>query len=69
MKFVEFLVFICRISQEHYNGGPYKDEQMYLKLEHLMPSFLSQLQLSPAFLFGEKFAADEKIERKRAKER
>lgn len=69
MKFVEFLVFLCRISHEHYKTGIYKGESLYLKLDHLMPSFLTLLNLSPIFLFGEKFEADEKLERKRAKQR
>ena len=69
MKFVEFLVFLCRIAYEHYKGGPYDGEQLYLKLDHLMSAFLSPLNLQPLFLFGEKFSKDEKDERKRAKAR
>lgn len=59
MKFVEFLVFLCRIAQEHYSKTVYKEELMYLKLEHLMPFYLQPLNLSPSFLFGEKFDLDE----------
>lgn len=69
MKFVEFLVFLCRISEEHYKNSPYEGELLYLKLEHLMSRFLSPLNLSCLFLFGEKFQKDEKDERKRAKAR
>ena len=65
MKFVEFIVFVCRIAHEHYNGSPYHNELLYLKLDHLMPSFLAYLSMSPAFLFGEKFSAkaDQELER------
>lgn len=36
MKFVEFLVFLCRIAYENYQGTPYETEHMYLKLEKCM---------------------------------
>ena len=55
MKFVEFIVFTCRIAHEHYKGSPYHKELLYLKLDHLMPAFLGYLNLTPIFLFGEKF--------------
>eukprot|EP00354_Favella_ehrenbergii_P005340 CAMPEP_0170455130 /NCGR_PEP_ID=MMETSP0123-20130129/3174_1 /TAXON_ID=182087 /ORGANISM="Favella ehrenbergii, Strain Fehren 1" /LENGTH=94 /DNA_ID=CAMNT_0010718119 /DNA_START=244 /DNA_END=528 /DNA_ORIENTATION=- len=58
-----------RIAHEHYLGTGYEPELLYLKLDHLMPLFLQPLNLSPIFLFGEKFAKDEKDERKRAKTR
>lgn len=69
MKFVEFLIFLCRIAHEHYKTGPYNPEPLYLKIEHLMSHFLSHLSLSPTFLFGEKFGLDLKAERKRAKKK
>ena len=70
MIFVEFLVFICRIAFEHYKSTVYKNEPLYLKLDHLMKYFLDYpLNLKPLFVFGEKFNHDEKIERKRMKQR
>ena len=59
MKYVEWLVFLCRIAHEHYKGGPYEKELLYLKLDHLMPSILGYLNLLPLFLFGEQFAIEE----------
>ena len=59
MKYVEFLVFICRVSYEHYRNTPYHEEQLYLKLDKLMPSFLAYLALQPNFLFLEKFRSEE----------
>ena len=58
MKYVEFIVFLCRIAHEHYNKGPYEKELLYLKLDKLLPAFLSPLNLNPVFLFGEKFKAE-----------
>lgn len=55
MKFVEFLVFLCRIVYEHYRGTPYENEMMYLKLEKIIPKMLDVLYLQPLFLFGEEF--------------
>ena len=45
MKYVEFLVLLCRVAHEHYEGGPYAKELLYLKLDHLMPAFLAYLHL------------------------
>lgn len=55
MKMVEFFVFLCRISFEHYRGTPYENELMYLKLEKTVPMYLNYLQLTPNFLFNEEF--------------
>lgn len=55
MKLVEFFVFLCRISFEHYRGTPYENEMMYLKLEKTVPMYLNYLQLTPIFLFNEEF--------------
>lgn len=65
MKFVEFLVFICRIAKEHYDNSPYEKEAHYLKMDHLMPLFLKECSLEPNFLFGEKFEHDKMLEKKR----
>ena len=59
MRFVEFIVFLCRISHQHYSKTKYKDELLYLKLEHLIPKYLEQFGLNPVFLFGEKFKIDQ----------
>ena len=40
MKFVEFLVFLCRVSYQHYVNTPYENEMMYLKLEKTLPIYL-----------------------------
>ena len=43
MKYVEFLVFLCRTAHEHYKnfkGGVYNKEKLYKKLDRLMSVFL-----------------------------
>lgn len=45
MRYVEFLVFLCRISYEHYKNSPYHKEPLYKKLDHLMPNFLAPYNL------------------------
>lgn len=69
MKYVEFIVFLCRICHEHYQGGPYESELLYLKLEHLMPAILGFKNLAPLFLFGERFSIEEERDRKKNKRR
>lgn len=65
MKYVEFLVFLCRIAKEHYDGSPYEKESAYLKLDHLMPAFLKEAKVEPNFLFGDKFEYEKELEKKR----
>jgi hypothetical protein len=55
MKFVEFLVFLCRCALGHYQDTPYANELMYLKLEKLIPQMLAPLNIQPLFLFYEDF--------------
>ena len=69
MKYVEFLVFLCRITHEHYLGSPYEKELLYLKLDHLMPAFLAFVGAQPTFLFGEKFKVELQEEATKAKRR
>ena len=41
MKYVEFIVFICRITHEHYESTDFKTELLYKKLDHMLPAFLA----------------------------
>ena len=36
----EFLVFICRVTFDYYQNTPYKNEEMHLKLEKMLPIWL-----------------------------
>ena len=70
MKYVEFLVFLCRIAHEHYQNfkkGAYQAEKLYKKLDRLMAAFLEAQHLAPTFLFGDKFDLDEKKDFKKYK--
>ena len=58
MKYVEFLVFLCRITFEHYESTPHKQEAFYKKLDHMLPQFLGYVNLEPIFLFDEKFQSE-----------
>ena len=69
MSYVEFLVFLCRIAYYHYDKTPYREELLFLKLEHLMPDFCAFLGLQPAFLFGERFKLEAQLEQERARRR
>lgn len=69
MKFVEFIVFICRLAHEHYKGSAYHKELLYLKLDHLMSAFLGYLNITPTFLFGEKFSVNTEEEMKKQERR
>ena len=40
MCYVEFVVFLCRISYAHYENTPHKKELLYKKIDHLLPAFL-----------------------------
>ena len=67
MKMVEFYVFICRISFEHYRGTPYENEMMYLKLEHTIPMFMKYLEIQPTFLFNEEFEYKPPVKKQRGR--
>ena len=58
MRFVEFLVFLCRITNEHYMQSEHKDELLYKKLDHMLPVYLNHIGLSPTFQYDEKFKAE-----------
>ena len=70
MKYVEFIVFICRVCHEHYVKRPdYRDELLHLKIDHLMPKLLEPNKLVPIFTFDEKFEIDKKNDLRRLKRR
>ena len=69
MSYVEFLVFLCRIAYYHYDKTPYREELLYLKLDHLIPDFCAFLSLQPAFRFGERFKLEAQLEQEKARRR
>ena len=69
MKFVEFIVFVCRICHEHYCKTDKKKELLFLKIDHLMPKLLEPNKLVPIFSFNERFVVDIQNEVRRLKKR
>jgi len=60
----EFLVFMCRITYEHYKGSHYHTEKMYIKLEKMLPNWLAPVYSVPEFGFNHEFEYDLKQARK-----
>ncbi len=60
MKYVEFLVFICRITKEHYETTEHRDEKFYIKLDHLLAIMLDHSNIKIEFQFGDLFATEVK---------
>lgn len=58
MKYVEFVVFICRVSFEHFKGTQHENEPLSLKIDNLLPKFCAPLYLEPAFTNGLKFKGE-----------
>jgi len=54
----EFLVFMCRITHEHYKSTVYANELMYVKLEALLPAWLHPVYAAPVFGFKSEFEYD-----------
>ena len=65
MKYVEFLVFLCRITHENYSSSEHHNEALYVKLDHMLPKFLDRINLECAFQYGEKFVAEYKKDLKK----
>ena len=58
MSYVEFLVFLCRITHEHYETTVHKEEKFYKQLDHMIPIFLDYARLKPDFQMNEMFATE-----------
>ena len=54
----EFLVFMCRITYEHYKKTPYAQEAMHIKFEKMLPLWLAPVGQTAIFGFEEEFAYD-----------
>ncbi len=67
MKYVEFLIFFCRIAYEHYRGTPYENEMMHLKIEHTLPMLTAVINTQPQFLFNEQFEYKPTVKKQKQK--
>lgn len=61
MKYVEFLIFLCRITHEHYQKSPYKKEPLSNKLDHKIDDYLAFVHQEPIFKLGELFQAERQM--------
>lgn len=68
MSTYEFLVFMCRITFEHYKASHYHTEKMYIKLEKMLPNWLAPVYAIPEFGFNNEFDYDLKMARKKRKQ-
>lgn len=69
MKFTEFVVFLCRVAFEHYRGSHYENEMMYLKIEKLLPRYLSVIYAEPLFLYNEEFEYKPMVKKSKKKKK
>lgn len=51
MKFVEFLVFLCRAAHEVYIGTPEESQGLHLKLDAILKKVLASVGMVPTFSF------------------
>jgi hypothetical protein len=63
------MVFMCRITFEHYKGTAYQGEAMHLKFEKLLPVWLGPVGMIPDYTSGEEFAYDIKMAKKKERQR
>ena len=52
MCYVEFLVFLCQVSHEHFEQSDNAIEPLFIKFDHLMSTFLNKVEKKPKFTFG-----------------
>ena len=65
MQPFEWLVFMCRITFEHYKGTVYENELMYIKLEKFLPKWLFPINQTPIFVMGCEFEYDLKVAKRK----
>jgi hypothetical protein len=65
MQYNEFLVFIARVTYEHYKKTNYHNELMYIKIEKMLPAWLAPVYAQPDFGFHVDFAYDIKMAKKK----
>jgi len=54
----EFVYFLCRLTDAHYDNTDYEEEKFWLKLNTLLIVLLEPFELRPQFRFGAKFSID-----------
>ena len=69
MSYVEFLVFLCRITHFHYEESKHRKEPLYIKLDHLIHNFLATKDMIPSFTLGILFQTEAKEWQKKYKKK
>ena len=52
MSYVEFIVFVARVSYESFRGSQGEGDGLHLKIEKCLKSMLATVELEPTFTFG-----------------
>lgn len=60
LSYPEFIFFLCRIVDAHYQNTDYETEEFWIKLDNMLVFLLDPFDYSPNFRFGAKFMIDSK---------
>ena len=58
LTFAEFVYFLCRVTEVHYENTAYEGEEYWIKLDHMLLFMLDPFELRPAFRYNAKFVHD-----------
>jgi hypothetical protein len=67
MQYHEWVVFMCRITYEHYRKTVYHNELMHIKIEKMLPVWLAPVYETPVYFANVDFEYD--IKKAKKKER
>jgi len=56
LSFAEFIYFMCRATEAHYDNTVYEHEEYWIKLDHMLLFLFDPFELKPAFRVNAKFA-------------
>ena len=52
LTFAEFIYFVCRVTDAHYDETEYENEEFWIKLDHMIVHLLEPFDLVPQFQHG-----------------
>ena len=59
LSYQEFVYFLCRVTEAHYEDTMYEAEEYWVKLDHMLLFLLDPFELQPQFRYGAKFKYDQ----------
>ena len=59
LSYQEFVYFLCRVTEAHYQETMYADEQYWIKLDHMILFLLDPFEVRPNFRYNAKFVYDQ----------